>query len=99
MSRTASTHGIEPEPSGTDDATGERTRKSTLDALDVFEELDERIQRGQGYATEDPMYCIYSLAGPWVRGGPGNATRPRDRVAEVRRLMESIESVRKAGSA
>ncbi|MGH9599763.1 MAG: hypothetical protein ACRD27_07840 [Terracidiphilus sp.] len=92
-------HTIEPETPDAGDAAGERMRKCILDALDVFEELDERIQRGQGYATEDKVYCVYSVSEAQVRERPGERGKRQDRIAEVRRLMQSIAAAGKTGAA
>ncbi|MGH8113098.1 MAG: nickel-binding protein [Rhodanobacteraceae bacterium] len=67
----------------------EPTRKATLDSLDVFEELGERIQWVRTYVVEDNAYCIYVARGECSMHG--HAGRPRtaaERIAEVRSLMQ-----------
>ncbi len=62
-----------------------RARKAVLDSLDLFEELDERVQRVQEYAAPDEAYRVHAT-------GDENAIRqragkPTSRLAAVRRLM------------
>lgn len=64
-----------------------QARKACLDALDVFEELGERIQWVQSYVSEDKAYCIYAAAGSLIREHAEKPCRPLDRISEVRRMM------------
>lgn len=67
--------------------TDEQAGKASLDALDVFEELGERIQWVQSYVTEDKAYCIYTAAGTLIRAHAEEPCRPLDRISKVRRMM------------
>lgn len=93
-------HMIERDTPGVGAMTDEQVRKATLEALDVFEELGERIQWVRSYVTEDKAYCIYSAAAETlVRQRVGKRGLPRDRISEVRRMMETVRAPKVAGTA
>lgn len=74
------------------DATTGRARNASLDVLDVFEELGERIQWVQSYVTADKPYCLSATGGALTRSRATDRRGPRDRIAEVRRMMADSTS-------
>lgn len=93
-------HMIERDTPGVGVMTDEQVRKATLEALDVFEELGERIQWVRSYVTEDKAYCIYSAAAETlVRQHAGKQGLPQDRISEVRRMMKTVRAPKAAGTA
>ncbi|MGH8113815.1 MAG: nickel-binding protein [Rhodanobacteraceae bacterium] len=91
---------IERDPPRVGVMTDEQVRKATLEALDVFEELGERIQWVRSYVTEDKAYCIYSAAAETlVREHVEKRGIPQDRISEVRRMMQPIRAAAVAGTA
>lgn len=65
-----------------------KSRKATLDALDLFEELDERIQRVQCYVVEDMVYGIYFASDEGlVREHARKLGVPVTRISRVRGLL------------
>ena len=93
-------HIIECDTPGVGAMTDEQVRKAALDALDVFEELGERIQWVRSYVTEDKAYCIGSVtAETLIRDHGETRGLPHDRISEVRRMMGPIGAAKAADAA
>ncbi|HET7561378.1 MAG TPA: nickel-binding protein [Rhodanobacteraceae bacterium] len=84
---------IEHEVPAVGDLTKEQARKATLDLLDVFEELGQRIEWVESYVVEDKAYCIYAAADKRsIRRQARKLGIPVSRIAEVRRMMKPADA-------